>query len=215
MALTPIGGGGSGTPTIADGSLTIAKTSGLQTALDAKAAVTFSRTSAQHVRSGFAVGIAGSTNMTASNGVLYLRPIRIGKGGTVTTLRINCSTLAASSTVRCGLWAHDATTGLPTTLIVDWGTTWTSGTDTTTTGIKGMTISQALADDTTYWLGAVAQGGSPGLSATNAESPLLPAATNANGNVGSLFVSGVSGALASNPSGLATTISMPNISLVA
>ncbi|MGZ4530788.1 MAG: hypothetical protein ACXVXP_00380, partial [Mycobacteriaceae bacterium] len=167
----------------------------------------------QIVRTGFSVGVTGSSTTAMTANTMLMRPIRIQKGATVTGLAVNVTTAAASSSIRVGIYAHNATTGLPGSLIQEFTSSTTL--DSTATGSKTLAISQALTDATVYWIGIVAQGGGPTVSATDQWDSLLPANAAASGTVASLTVGGVTGALPTSPSTFGTTIRMPNVALAA
>lgn len=109
--------------------------------------------------------------------------------------RIACevTTAAASSAVRLGVYASSPTDH-PDSVVLDAGTV-----DSTTTGVKELTIAQTL-NRGLYWLAAVPQGGSPTLRTIGAGSspPVAPATF--DGSVGSVgmsnyFMTSVNGAL--------------------
>jgi hypothetical protein len=79
---------------------------------------------------------------------LYVVPIYIARGGTVTRIGIN---LAGSSAGNARLGIYSNTNARPGTRILDAGTV-----DTGSTGDKEVTISQALLSNTWYWLAYVA-----------------------------------------------------------
>jgi hypothetical protein len=85
-------------------------------------------------------GYSTSTSQTAMSGRIYLLPFYLPTTVSVDRITINCATLAASTTGRCGIYAADTTTLLPSTLLVDGGTV--SG---ATTGLKETIISASLS----------------------------------------------------------------------
>jgi hypothetical protein len=98
--------------------------------------------------------VANQTTGTLATGQLRLSPIWIPQQRTFDRISTNCTVAAASSTVRLGIYA-DTGSGYPGTLVLDAGTV-----DTSMTGLKEITISQALAPGL-YWIGGVMQGGTP------------------------------------------------------
>ncbi|MGZ4530713.1 MAG: glycosyl hydrolase family 28-related protein, partial [Mycobacteriaceae bacterium] len=85
----------------------------------------------QIIRTGFSVGVTGSSTTAMTANTMLMRPVRIQKGGTLTGLAVNVTTAAASSSIRVGIYAHNATTGLPGSLIQEFTSTTTL--DSTTT----------------------------------------------------------------------------------
>ena len=85
------------------------------------------------------VGQAGGRSATASLGpnILIAVPFVVGADETFTRIGVEVTTLSSGKAARLGIynWAN----GVPTTLVLDAGTI-----DTTTTGLKEVTISQAL-----------------------------------------------------------------------
>lgn len=68
---------------------------------------------------------------------MYLVPIFISEDMTIDRIAVEVTTAAAASTVRLGL--YDSVDSVPTNLIADFGTV-----DSSTTGVKDKTISQAV-----------------------------------------------------------------------
>jgi hypothetical protein len=89
---------------------------------------------------------------------LYLFPLFISESITLDRIAVECGTLSLSTTWRIGLYNSDSN-GLPSTVLLDAGTV-----DTATTGLKSITISQALSAGL-YFIAGVWQGGtvSPGM----------------------------------------------------
>jgi hypothetical protein len=108
----------------------------------------------------FPVSVGGQTTSTFTNGSLVFVPMMLAVGRTADRIGIEVTTAgtAAVSVHRLGIWADSG--GVPGTLLVDAGTVATDS-----TGLKEVTISQALAANTLYWLGVVQQG-APGTTAT-------------------------------------------------
>lgn len=128
---------------------------------------------AQMPRSGCYITILGGNTGTGAPGASSLRasPIDLAAACTADRIGVEVTTLAASSTVRLGIYA-DGTDGLPGTLLLDAGTV-----DTTTTGFKEITISQALTAGR-WWLAAVSQGAAPTVR-TNGGVQMIPLYTQA------------------------------------
>lgn len=116
------------------------------------------------------------------------QPVIFARSATLTGIGISCSTLAASSVVRLGLRADAA--GLPGDLIADFGTV-----DTSTTGAKSITISQAVTAGTLYWVCVAAQGGAPTLSQTPSNTTLLRVPTGISASDGCYYRDSITGAL--------------------
>lgn len=146
------------------------------------------------MRSGVYNGPNASTSSQTSAMILnsvYLGRWRFRKGGTANELRIRVFAAGgAGSVVRLGLFSLDPTT-LVCTLLTDFGTV-----DTSTTGVKSLTISRALSDNTVYVVGAVAQvGTSPTVySTTTRLDPHLPANGGPDVPAISLVATGITGA---------------------
>lgn len=87
---------------------------------------------------------AGGITVTANR--MYIVPFLVGKTTTFTRIGINVTTLAAGN---CRLGIYNASSGLPTSLVLDAGTVSTG-----TTGSKEITISQSLSAGA-YFLVAV------------------------------------------------------------
>jgi hypothetical protein len=144
----------------------------------------------------------GSQNAFAyNNGSIVFVPMMLAVGRTADRIGIEVTIAgtAATSVHRLGIWADSS--GVPGTLLVDAGTVATDS-----TGLKEATISQALAANTLYWLGAVQQG-APGTNATlRVCATFGPHMTDSNPAAPSSGPSGtgVTGALGSTPT-LGTT----------
>jgi hypothetical protein len=114
-----------------------------------------------NVYANFPCGQGTTTSVTLqTNGNLWFTPMMLAVGRTADRIGIEVTGAgtAATSVHRIGIWT-DAN-GVPGTLVLDAGTVATDA-----TGLKEITISQALAANTLYWLG-VAQQGAPGTLAT-------------------------------------------------
>jgi hypothetical protein len=96
----------------------------------------------------FLAGLAAngtlSTGAPSANNLRAL-PFATGKVITLDRIGINVTTLSAGN-VRLGIYADDGN-GYPGSLVLDAGAQSTG-----TTGVKELTISQALAANTLYWL---------------------------------------------------------------
>jgi hypothetical protein len=108
----------------------------------------------------FPVSVGSQTQQPFSNGSLVFVPMMLAVGRTADRIGIEVTSAgtASVSVHRLGIWADSG--GAPGTLLVDAGTVATDS-----TGLKEVTISQALAANTLYWLGVVQQG-APGTTAT-------------------------------------------------
>lgn len=78
-------------------------------------------------------------------------PVVFNRDGTLTRLALSVTTLAASSKARIAIWADNG--GVPGALILDAGQI-----DGATTGIKELTISQAVRAGVVYWFSVTLQG---------------------------------------------------------
>jgi len=92
------------------------------------------------------------TTSTFTQNRVYCFPLFIQESVTIDRLGVECTTLSASTTWRIGLYNSDSN-GLPTTVLLDAGTV-----DTSTTGLKSITVSQTLAAGL-YFIAGVWQGG--------------------------------------------------------
>lgn len=141
----------------------------------------------------------GAGQATPSTGVSTLNllqavPIYVPHGVTVVSIACEVTTLAAASTIRLGIYGHNATTDGPGTLILDAGTV-----DSSTTGVKEITISQHL-NPGWHWLAAVAQGGTPTIRTIGGASLPPVAATSFAGTaaaqgMNNVYMSAVTGTL--------------------
>lgn len=92
-------------------------------------------------------GLAMTTGALTVNR-LYAMPFYSPRGGTLDRIGIQVTTLGASGAARLGIYSATSDTNLyPSTLVLDAGTISTA-----TTGMKTLTISQALSANTLYWL---------------------------------------------------------------
>lgn len=114
------------------------------------------------MRSGNYYGLPPGTQTTSAgtDGRAIYYAIIVPNAVTVDRIGAEVQTAAASTTVRLGIYANSATDG-PGTLVLDAGTI-----DSSTTGFKEITVSQALSPGI-YWLAAAPVGGTPTLRATN------------------------------------------------
>lgn len=97
---------------------------------------------------------ASSTGLP-TNGEMVVSPLYLPRAGSITDLACECVTTpgGTGSVVRMGVYADDGT-GYPGALLVDAGTV-----DTTTTGVKTLTLGTALSLAAgRYWLAGVGQG---------------------------------------------------------
>ena len=137
-----------------------------------------------------------STNTsTRSNGTLHMTPLTLASAITIDRIAIEVTGAGtAGSVCRLGLYSDDG--GKPGALLVDAGTV-----DTTTTGVKEVTVSQVLSAGR-VWLAAVQQGAPATLATVRTTLSSLwignSSASNVLGTPGNgLLVTGVTGALPS------------------
>jgi hypothetical protein len=151
---------------------------------------------ASNVYCSFPVSSGGQTVGGFTQGTLCFTPMMLAVGRTADRIGIEVTTAgtAAVSVHRIGIWGDTA--GVPGTLLVDAGTVATDS-----TGLKEVTISQALAARTLYWLGVVQQGSPASVAQLRSCVTFGPHMTDTNpafAPSGYAAVS-ISGALASNP----------------
>lgn len=132
-----------------------------------------------------------STGAPALN-LLTVHPLDIGEAVTLDRIGIEVTTAAASSFCRLGLYADHG--GKPGALLLDAGQV-----DASTTGVKEITISQAL-NPGVVWLAYVSQGGTPTVRRSSSELGLpgignATAATVSANPMAAMARTGVSGAL--------------------
>lgn len=137
-----------------------------------------------------------TTNTLQSNGTLWFTPMMLAVGRTADRIGIEVTIAgtAATSVHRLGIWTDSG--GVPGTLVLDAGTVATDS-----TGLKEITISQALAANTLYWLGVAQQGAPATLATLRLVSTQGTAMTLSNPafTPNGLNASGVTGTFASNP----------------
>ncbi len=145
------------------------------------------------------------TPSTGANGAGLLMAIPFWVPEAFLADRIACevTTAAASSTVRLGIY-NTSMLDQPNILVVDAGTV-----DSSTTGVKELTISQVLRPGL-YWLAAVPQGGSPTLRTIGNGSlpPVSPdtfAGTAGGTGANCWYRTGITGALTDWAGGSAST----------
>lgn len=147
--------------------------------------------------------VARSTG-ASSNGQMRLAGFVVGASTTFDRIRVEVTSAGSAGSVhRLGIYGSGAD-GAPDALVLDAGTV-----DTTTTGLKDITISQALPPGI-YWI-AVVQQGSPTTTATLrtvTESLLAPNSGAATAAAG-WFQDAVTAALPANYSGTLTAGSAP------
>jgi hypothetical protein len=107
---------------------------------------------------------ATNTSAIQGNGTVRLTPWIVTADITITRLFAEFTAVGdAASIYHVGIWAHDAATGKPTTLVLDAGSISTgsgdAGTIATggTPGVYELTVSQALTAGI-YWVGGAVQG---------------------------------------------------------
>ena len=122
----------------------------------------------------------GATTATGygDNNKAIVSPWTVTASITITRLFVEITTSAASTNYRIGIW-NDNGYGQPGTLVLDAGTV-----SATSTGVKEVTVSQALSAGQ-YWVGGAAQGGYPYLRAPGywqTNNPPMPLGTSLSGN---------------------------------
>lgn len=128
--------------------------------------------------------VGSSQTQAATANSLYLTAAYLPTAVTVDQLQVNISTAGTAGHVgRLGVWNAHATTGLPTTLVVDGGTVAVD-----TTGVKTVTIAPTVLRGR-YWLGGTFQSGT--FSGTSSASypvvlPISPTSTSAHLRVSSI-----------------------------
>jgi hypothetical protein len=125
---------------------------------------------------------------------LHVFPLWIPQAVTLDRIAVQISGSVATATTRLGLYSPDASGGFPGTLLLDAGTV-----DTSTAGLKAITISQALSAGIIY-VAVVNQTAAATLVGRQAPySPMLgfsePEATPTAGPQNGWYKSGVTGAL--------------------
>jgi hypothetical protein len=137
-----------------------------------------------------------STTSFNVNGNCFFSPMMLAIGRTADRIgfEVTGAGTASTSLARLGIWSN--TDGAPGTLLLDAGTVLTDS-----TGVKEITISQALVANTVYWLG-VAQQGAPATVATircvlGTSQAMIGSA--AAGTPTGIFAQSITGALASSP----------------
>lgn len=126
-------------------------------------------------------------------GTLTFTPLWVPAACTLDRISIEVSGAIASGTTRLGLYTNDAATDTPSTLLVDAGTV-----NTTTTGFKEATISQAVSAGW-LWLAQVAQVAAATVRGfTTAHLPPVAPDSIAT-QQGAYYITGVTGALPSTP----------------
>jgi hypothetical protein len=117
-----------------------------------------------------------SFTRTATSGQLTCIPFMVPANATAISLSAYVYTSVASSTARLGIYNNAGTADYPGSLLLDAGTFLT-----TTSGIKTITISQALSANTLYWLAYVQNNGLPTIycSPYQVFSPFMPTGSTA------------------------------------
>jgi len=137
---------------------------------------------------------ASRATLAMVDGTAFAHPFWMGVDGAIDRMGVTVLTAVAATAVRLGIY-RDNGKGSPGALLLAPGSTI----DSTTTGAKELTVSQALSAGL-YWLVAVAQGGAPSLQGGNGQ--LEPCGGGAlSGAVSNAYTgligTGVSGALPS------------------
>lgn len=156
----------------------------------------------------YATPTAGTVGIDEGQDALCLVPFLVPETVVVQSLSANVTQAAASATVRLGIYACGAGTDLPSGVpLVDTGT----GLSAATTGIKTSTTNLPITlTPGLYWLAAVYQGAAAVKLAAGrhmdgalaCESALAALATEPHN---SYYITGVTGALPTNPSTATTT----------
>lgn len=92
---------------------------------------------------GLGLFYSGTAGTFAAN-TMYFTPVYVGASTTITKIGVVVDTLEVGKTVRIGIYT--ALNGIPTSLILDAGTI-----STTTTGVKNITISQAVTNQVYFF----------------------------------------------------------------
>jgi hypothetical protein len=95
-----------------------------------------------------------SSNVGSIVNNLYAIPFMLTETKTATSLSVNVVGTTASGVARLGIYSNGATEDYPNALLLDAGTISHA-----TTGVKTVTISQALTGGTLYWLVVVSTTG--------------------------------------------------------
>lgn len=146
---------------------------------------------------------------TFATGIAYMRCRKIWIPASLTFDRIACHVSfggTAGAVVRLGIYRSDSN-GLPSTLILDAGTV-----DSTSTGVKEITISQTLAAGS-YWLAEAAQVAGCSLTADTSVNGWFFETSFATGPMVTLEQASVTGALPSTWTGTGKPTQAPRIML--
>lgn len=138
---------------------------------------------------------AGST-LTLGNDRIVAVPFLVGATGfTADRIGISVTTAAASTSIRLLIYNSNTAKTLPDTVLLNAGTV-----DSSTTGDKEITISQALAANTLYWLVVIANG-APAVRSRNSSTFGVPFAAISNlGSTNGSWYKDSSGAYTTPPS---------------
>jgi hypothetical protein len=144
------------------------------------------------------IGCVISTSPYTINRLFYV-PLFLPESITMDRIGAECVTAVASSTFRLGLYNSDAD-GLPSSLVFDAGTI-----DTSSTGLKTITISQTVSTPGLYFLAYAQQGGATqavmrALAGTSGNwSPVAGTTMGGSNHFTSYYQDSVSGAFPSTP----------------
>jgi len=116
---------------------------------------------------------AAASTLTMTLNTAYATPIYIADAATLIEIAVKVTTAIATGLVRLGIY-HDDGALNPSTVLLDAGTI-----DASTTGIKPLTISQAVTPGN-WWLVAVAQTAAPGVSSISGGLTQLPSSGSDN-----------------------------------
>lgn len=144
--------------------------------------------------------LSNSAGFTLSPNRLYFTPLYVPKAVTADRIALNVTSGVGATLIRLGIFTSHATTGLPDTLLVDGGTI-----DSSTTGAKEVTISQALSADTLYWTAGVSGGGPAMQARALSGAPSMGVDTSDAVNVTGLNAVFTMGTLPADTSGLTWT----------
>jgi hypothetical protein len=145
------------------------------------------------------------TTTSPAKNRLILTPFFVSQNVTLDRIGMECTVAIASTVYRLGIYTSDSN-GLPSTLLLDAGTV-----DTSSTGLKEITISQALSAGL-YYLATANQGstGNPSVRALNTISgnyaPIGAASMGTTQYEGVYFQASVGGALPSTPTVVSSNI---------
>jgi hypothetical protein len=154
-------------------------------------------------RTGAYLSLSGTATTGPGAGSLRTYRLDLAASGTADRIGIEVTTLAAGSSIGLAIYNHDATTGLPGTLLLDAGTV-----DSTSTGFKEITISQALSAGS-YWLATLSLVGAPTMRALASTSATV--VTTTQSELASSLVGYARTGLSTFPAPFGTPVTSANI----